>query len=42
MQSFVTITNKSFHAEWEKIESVEVHSIIAFVQEFVLKNFVIS
>jgi len=39
MQSFVTLRNKSFHSEWEKIESVEVQSLIAFVQEFVLKNF---
>ncbi|MGH7843662.1 MAG: hypothetical protein ACREQW_00615 [Candidatus Binatia bacterium] len=40
LQSFVGVRNKAFHAEWAKIDTAEVHSVIAFVQEFVAKRFV--
>lgn len=40
LQSFIGVRNKAFHAEWAKIDTAEVHSVIAFVQEFVAKRFV--
>lgn len=40
LQSFVGVRNKAFHAEWAKIDTAEVHSVIACVQEFVAKRFV--
>jgi hypothetical protein len=39
LESFVTVRNKVFHAQWEKIEATEIHSIIAFVQEFLIRDF---
>lgn len=30
--------NKALHAEWDKIEMPEVKSLIAFTEEFILKN----
>lgn len=39
LQSFVGVRNKAFHAEWAKIDTAEVHSVIAFVQEFVATRF---
>ncbi len=39
LQSFVGVRNKAFHAEWSKIDTAEVHAVIAFVQDFVVKRF---
>ena len=39
VQSFVGVRNKAFHAEWNKIDTSEVHSVIGFVQDFVTKQF---
>jgi uncharacterized protein YutE (UPF0331/DUF86 family) len=39
VQSFVTIRNKTFHAEWAKIEKSEIQSVIGFVEEFLLQHF---
>lgn len=39
LSSFVTIRNKAFHAEWNKIDSSEVHSVIGFVQDFIIQKF---
>ncbi|TGK82978.1 hypothetical protein EHQ24_08115 [Leptospira noumeaensis] len=39
IQSFVKIRNKAFHAEWNKIDTPEVKSLIAFLDEFIIKNF---
>ncbi len=39
VQSFVGIRNKAMHAEWKKIDTSEVHSVIAFVQDFIAKRF---
>jgi len=39
IQSFVGLRNKAMHAEWDKIDTSEVHSIIGFVQDFVAKRF---
>lgn len=39
VQSFVGVRNKAMHAEWDKINTSEVHSVIGFVQDFVSKRF---
>jgi len=39
LQSFTKIRNKAFHANWDKIESAEVQSIIGFVEQFILTKF---
>lgn len=39
MQSFVTLRNKALHAEWAKIDTSEVHGVIAFVQDFLVTRF---
>ena len=38
-KSFVQLRNKSFHANWEKIDVPEIKSLISFTEEFILKNF---
>lgn len=38
-KSFVILRNKAFHAEWNKIDTPEVKSAIAFAEEFILINF---
>jgi hypothetical protein len=38
-RSYVTLRNKAFHAQWNKIDTPEVKSLIAFTEEFVLVNF---
>lgn len=39
VQSYVKLRNKSFHAQFDKIELPEVLSLIAFVESFILENF---
>ena len=39
LQSYVTLRNKSFHAEWDKIGEPEVSSAIGFVERFILKQY---
>jgi hypothetical protein len=39
LQSFVGIRNKALHAEWQRIEASEVHSVIAFLQTFLAEHF---
>jgi hypothetical protein len=39
IQSFVGIRNRAMHADWEKMDTSEVHSVIGFVQDFVAKRF---
>lgn len=39
IRSFVGIRKKAMHAEWSKIDTSEVHSVIAFVQDFIAKRF---
>jgi len=36
--SYVKTRNKAFHAEFDKIEMPEVKSMIAFTEEFIIKN----
>ena len=37
--SYVKVRNKAFHAEWDKLESEEIRSLIAFTEEYIIKNF---
>ena len=39
VQSFVGVRNKAMHAEWGKIDTAEIHSIVSFVQDFIAKRF---
>lgn len=39
VQSYVKLRNKTFHAQFDKIEMPEVSSLIAFVETFILDNF---
>ncbi len=39
IQSYVKIRNKAFHADFDKIEIPEIYSLIAFVEQFVIKYF---
>ena len=39
VSSYVSLRNKALHAEWAKIETPEVKSLIAFTEEFVIQNF---
>ena len=36
---YVTLRNKAFHAEWDKIGEPEVASAIGFTEQFLLSNF---
>lgn len=38
VSSYVKTRNKAFHAEFDKIEMPEVKSLIAFTEEFIIKN----
>ena len=39
IQSYVKLRNKTFHAQFDKIELPEVSSLIAFIESFILENF---
>lgn len=39
LSSYVKVRNKAFHAEWTKIDSPEVKSLIAFTEEYIIKQF---
>ena len=39
LRGYVTLRNKTFHAEWDKIEKPEVSSAIGFTEQFLLKHF---
>lgn len=39
LQSYVTLRNKAFHAQWDKIGETEISSLIAFVERFIIVNF---
>ena len=39
VSAHVTLRNKAFHAEWDKIEKPEVNSAIGFTEQFLLKHF---
>ena len=38
VRSHLTLRNKAMHAEWSQIDTPEVKSLIAFTEEFVLRN----
>jgi uncharacterized protein YutE (UPF0331/DUF86 family) len=42
LESFVSVRNKAFHAQWDSIDTTEIHSVVAFVQEFLTTEFVTS
>lgn len=37
--SYVKLRNKTFHAEWDKIEKETVNSAISFTETFLLEHF---
>ena len=39
LSGFVKLRNKTFHAQWEAIDVADVKSIIAFTEEFLVKQF---
>ena len=39
LQSYTPLRNKSFHAEWDKLELPEIKSLISFNEEFLIKYF---
>jgi len=39
VSSYVKLRNKAFHAEWDKIAPEDVKSLIAFTEEFIIRNF---
>lgn len=39
VQSYVQLRNKAFHAQFDKIQSPEVASLISFVEQFLIENF---
>ena len=39
IHSFVTLRNKAFHAQFDKIEMPEIISLISFVEQFLIQNF---
>jgi hypothetical protein len=39
LQSYTTLRNKAFHARWDAIDSAEVQSVIAFVEQLLLTKF---
>lgn len=38
-KSHVQLRNKAFHAQWDKIDIPEIKSLIAFLEEIIIKNF---
>jgi hypothetical protein len=39
-KSHVQLRNKAFHAQWNKIDVPEIKSLITFLEEIILKNFI--
>lgn len=39
LSAFGTLRNKTFHAEWDKVEEPEVKSLISFAEEMIIKHF---
>ena len=37
--AYVTLRNKTFHAEWNKIDAADVKSLISFTEQMLLQNF---
>jgi hypothetical protein len=40
LKGMVPFRNKALHAEWAKIDTAEVQGVLAFVEEFLIKQFV--
>lgn len=39
VSAYVTLRNKTFHAQWDKIENADVKSLIGFTEEMLIKHF---
>ncbi|MDN3654511.1 hypothetical protein QWZ08_02670 [Ferruginibacter paludis] len=39
LTSFVKLRNKAFHAEWTKLDTADVKSLIGFTEEFIITHF---
>jgi hypothetical protein len=39
LQSYNQLRNRSFHAQWDKIDSISVKSLLSFIEEFLIKKF---
>jgi hypothetical protein len=37
--SYLNFRNRALHAQWDKIERASVHSVLAFVEQLLLKHF---
>ena len=40
LKGMVSLRNKTFHAQWEKVDIESVRSVIAFVEQFIMSRFV--
>jgi uncharacterized protein YutE (UPF0331/DUF86 family) len=39
ISAYVTLRNKTFHAQWDKIENADIKSLIGFTEEMLIKHF---
>jgi uncharacterized protein YutE (UPF0331/DUF86 family) len=39
VKGMVPMRNKALHAEWDKVDETGIRSVIAFVEEFLIRNF---
>lgn len=39
LSSFTTLRNNAFHAKWEKIDVIEIKTVISFVEQFLISKF---
>jgi uncharacterized protein YutE (UPF0331/DUF86 family) len=39
LKGFVQLRNKAFHAQWEAFDVADIKSILAFTEEFLIKQF---
>jgi len=37
--SYITLRNRTFHAQWDKVETTDVSSLIGFTEQLLLENF---
>ena len=39
ISAYTTLRNKTFHAQWDKIDNADVKSLISFTEEMLIKHF---
>jgi len=39
VSAYVTLRNKTFHAQWDKIDNADVKSLLSFTEEMLIKHF---